>query len=204
MFPPSVCVALVLVTLFQSTPPNCGAHQNIRGRTPPNEVAVVSGQQQPIYLGLTTRRHGWCSFFPQRELANTVQKYQIENDMAPPLLNRKRPDQELPAKNCGFDLPAAVSLPQFFSPQSIRPYFVIRSSSTERLLHLNSRRPSRQTSQLASVPSGQQTCWIACNFPQKSKIALGLIKDVIMRYEEGEQIGLKFKNAWRNQEYETK
>ena len=37
-----------------------------------------------------------------------------------------------------------------------------------------------------------------------SKFTLCLIKDIIVRYEEGEQIGLKFKNAWRNQEYETK
>ena len=38
-------------------------------------------------------------FFPQRELVNTGQKYRIENDMAPPLVNRKLPNQELPAKN---------------------------------------------------------------------------------------------------------
>ena len=65
-------------------------------------LPLFQGQQQPIHLGLTTRQHGWRSFFPQRELANTVQKYQIENDMAPPLLNRKRPKKEVPAQNCRF------------------------------------------------------------------------------------------------------
>ena len=114
MFSPSVCVAFVLVTLFQSTPPNFGAHQNISGRIPPNEVAVISGQQRPVYLDLTTRRHGWRSFFPRGNWQTRTKNVEWKMTWLPPSLNRKRPDREVPAKNCRFRYKPVVSLNREF------------------------------------------------------------------------------------------
>ena len=77
-------------------------------------LPLFQASNGPSTLDLTTRRHGWRSFPPRRELANTDQKYQMENDMALPLLNRKRPDQEVPAETCGFEPPANCFAPTVF------------------------------------------------------------------------------------------
>jgi hypothetical protein len=58
---------------------------------------------------------------------------------------------------------------------------------------------SRQACFPANKPAGLSVILLG-----SSNFTLCLIKDIIVRYEEGEQIGLKFINAWRNQEYETK
>jgi hypothetical protein len=51
----------------------------------------------------------------------------------------------------------------------------------------------------------QPTCWIAGDFARKSNFTLCLIKDIIMRYEEGDEIGIKIqKQHGGHQEYETK
>lgn len=47
-------------------------------------LPLLQASNGPVYLDLTTRRHGWRSFPPRRELANTDQEYRFENDMVEP------------------------------------------------------------------------------------------------------------------------
>jgi len=44
------------------------------------------------------------------------------------------------------------------------------------------------------MPSSKQTCWNACDFPQKLKNSLGLIKDVIGGIRRVKRLVLKFRN----------